>query len=78
MAALDGTLSFPEVHKVALLIPQDLDLDVPWPGEVFLQIEGGVAKAGEGLSVSTVVQGAKLLLLLRPGACPYPLLRRWP
>ncbi len=50
VAPLDGTVTFEEVHDVALGVGQDLDLDVPRPEDGLLQEHGGVTERGVGLA----------------------------
>ena len=50
MAALDRALALEEVHDVAVVVGQDLDLDVARPHERLLEVEAVVAERGEGLA----------------------------
>jgi hypothetical protein len=46
VAALDRALALEEVHGVAVVVGQDLDLDVARPQERLLQVEASVAEGG--------------------------------
>ena len=41
MAALDGAFALTQVHHLAMLIGQDLKLDMTWTGDVLFQVDVG-------------------------------------
>ncbi len=44
MTPLYRTLPFPQADNVAVLVGQNLELDVPWPLDEFLHVEVTVAE----------------------------------
>ena len=48
LASLHGAVAFPEVDDVAVLVTEDLDLNVPRVINEFLDIDGAIAKSGLG------------------------------
>ena len=52
MAPLDRALALAEVHDVAVMIADDLELDVPRALQVFLEIDIAVAERSFGLALS--------------------------
>ena len=48
MAALHAAVAFPEVDRVAVVIGEDLDFDVPRVLDVLFQIDVAVAEGGLG------------------------------
>src|SRR5581483_9748666 len=47
--ALNGAVTFAEVNDVTVLVPEDLELDVARPVEVFFDVHIGVVERGERL-----------------------------
>ena len=47
VAALHGTVAFPQMQQIAVMIAQDLNLDVAGAGDVFFEEYGGVAECRE-------------------------------
>src|SRR5436190_10286974 len=45
MTPLDRTLALAQMHKVALRIAEDLNLNVPWPLDHFFKIDLRIAKS---------------------------------
>ena len=52
VSALDGAVTLVEMNVVAKLIAEDLDLDVPWLGDVLLDEDAVVGEGLEGLSLA--------------------------
>jgi hypothetical protein len=52
VTALDGAVTLAEVHQGAVVVAEDLDLDVAGPSDVALDEHGGVSEAGLGLAAS--------------------------
>ena len=50
VTALQSAVAFTEVDHRAVLVPEDLDLDVPGLADVPLQVQPPVAERGVGLS----------------------------
>ena len=61
MAALHGAVALVEVNHVAVVISQDLDLDVARVLHVAFQEHGAVAERGLGLVAGTVKRVLQLL-----------------
>ena len=52
MPPLDAALAFAEMDQVAVLVAEDLDLDVPRPADVALEQHAVVAKARPRLALA--------------------------
>ena len=50
VAALNGTFAFAQVDDIAVLVAEDLDLDVPWRLDELLDEDALVAKTGFGFT----------------------------
>src|SRR5262249_30423277 len=56
VAALERAVALEQVDEVAVGVAQELDLDVPGPGDVFFQEDVGDAEGGAGLAAG-LLQG---------------------
>ena len=63
VAPLDGAVALPQVHHVAVLVADELDLDVAGLGEVTLQVHAAVAEAGQGLGRGHGIELLQLVLV---------------
>ena len=54
MAALDGAVALVEVNDVAVLVAEDLDLDVFRARDVFFEEDGGIAEGAAGFALGFV------------------------
>ncbi|MCH6588222.1 MAG: hypothetical protein IH805_07905, partial [Proteobacteria bacterium] len=52
MPALDGAVALAEMDDTAVLIPEDLELDVPWADDALLEVDGVVTEGGPGFRLS--------------------------
>src|SRR5215469_12121283 len=64
MAPLNRALALAQVDYVAVLVCDDLDLDVPWLADVLLHVDGRVAEGGTGGVAGALDRRAQVLLLL--------------
>jgi hypothetical protein len=77
VAALERAVAFAQVHRAALAVAEDLDLDVAGAAEVLLDIDLVVAEGGLRLGA----RGAEGVLKLRfvsRASCRARRRRRWP
>ena len=59
VAALDGAVALAEVDDVAVVVGQDLHLDVPGLDDELLDVDAAVAEGGLGLGLGGVEAGAQ-------------------
>ena len=76
VAALDGALPLEQVHGVAVVVGQHLDLDVPRVGDVPLGVHRVVAEARPGLRTGAREGLAPTRTPRARRACPSPASRR--
>src|SRR5918997_1915439 len=72
MTALDRAVPLPEVDSVAVLVPQDLYLDVLWGGKILLQVHRSVAEVRFTLPPGSRVGSPGLRLVLNHGEALAP------
>ncbi len=70
MTALDGTLAFAQIDRVAVLVRQHLHLDVPGIENGFLQVNFAVSESALRLALRRFQRGLQLLRGSVPGASP--------
>ena len=72
MAALDRALALAEVHDVAVVVAEDLELDVARVLEILLDVDVAVAEGGLGLALRGAQQRAAARSALRTTRMPRP------
>ena len=60
-AALDAALALAEVGDGAVLVAEDLDLDVAGAGDELLDVDGAVAEGAEGLGCAAFIGGFEII-----------------
>ena len=72
MAPLDRALALAEVHHVAVVVADDLELDVARVLEVLLDVDVAVAEGGLGLALRGPEQRRRSSSALRTTRMPRP------
>ena len=78
MPPLDRALALDERHDRAVLIAEQLDLDVARPHEPALEVDGGVAERGAGLGARGANRAGRSAAVVDRRACPCRRRRRPP
>ena len=66
MAALDGTLALPQVHDVAVLVAQKLDLDMAGILDQLFDVKGGIVERALGFAGGIAKGGLQLGIVVHP------------
>src|SRR4029077_15134801 len=61
MTPLDGTFALAQAHHVAILVGEDLKLDMPWTLDELLHVEIAIAEGSSGLRLRRCEQAGELL-----------------
>ncbi len=78
VAPLDRAFPLTERQHVAVLVAQDLNLDVPGRRECLLDVEPGIAERGLRLGRGCAERVLDVLAAPARAACPCRRRRRWP
>ena len=72
MPALERAVALPEVDDVAVGVGEDLDLDVPGPVDVLLEVDAAVLEGGLGLVAGGLEGGRRGSTSSRQTRMPLP------